>query len=218
MVRGYGKTALMMDGAFVTKRFERENARFPDVADITQLAESLFGALPDLTIYRALFYGANPFHGSKQTPLGGPLVDFSRSRTARNNRRLLERLEASEDFAVRRGEVVFGGWRLGRVADRALQRNPRKTVSQTDFVPELTQKGVDMRIGLDIAALALKRLADTVVLVTGDADMIPAMRFARREGLRVGLCTMGQPGIRRDLRAHADFMLDWKPGPPPSAP
>ncbi len=218
MVRGCGKTALMMDGAFVTKRFETENERFPDVSDITQLAESLLAALPDSTIYRAFLYGANPFHGSKQTPLSGPLVDFSATRTARNNTRLLEQLEASEDFAVRRGELVFEGWRLGRAADRALQRNPKKTISHRDFVPELTQKGVDMRIGLDIAALALKRLADTVVLVTGDADMIPAMRFARREGLRVGLCTMGQPGTRRDLRAHADFMLDWRPGPPPPGP
>ena len=206
-----------MDGAFVTKRFETENERFPDVSDITQLAESLLAALPDSTIYRAFLYG-DPFHGSKQTPLSGPLVDFSATRTARNNTRLLEQLEASEDFAVRRGELVFEGWRLGRAADRALQRNPKKTISHRDFVPELTQKGVDMRIGLDIAALALKRLADTVVLVTGDADMIPAMRFARREGLRVGLCTMGQPGTRRDLRAHADFMLDWRPGPPPPGP
>ena len=218
MVRGCGKTALMMDGAFVTKRFETENKRFPNASDITQLSQSLFVALQDSTVYRVFFYGADPFRGSKQTPLGGPFVDFAATKTARNNTRLLELLEASEDFAVRRGEVVFGGWRLGRVADRALQRNPEKAIAHTDFVPELTQKGVDMRIGLDIAALALKRLADTVVLVTGDADMIPPMRFARREGLRVGLCTMGQPGIRRDLRAHADFMLEWKPGSPPSTP
>ncbi len=204
----------MVDGAFVTKRFETENKRFPEAQDITNLSQRLFHALQGSTVYRVFFYGANPFHGSKQTPLGGPLVDFASTKTALNNTRLLEQLETSEDFAVRRGEVLFEGWRLGRVADRALQRNPKKTVSHTDFVPELTQKGVDMRIGLDIAAVALKRLAHTVVLVTGDADMIPAMRFARREGLRVGLCTMGQPGIRRELRAHADFMLDWKLGYP----
>ena len=214
MVRGCGKTALMVDGAFVTKRFETENRRFPEARDITSLSQRLFSALEHSTVYRVFFYGANPFHGSKQTPLGGPLVDFATTKTALNNTRLLEQLETSQDFAVRRGEVVFEGWRLGRVADRALQRNPKKAVSHTDFVPELTQKGVDMRIGLDIAAVALKRLAHTVVLVTGDADMIPAMRFARREGLRVGLCTMGQPGIRRELRAHADFILDWKLGYP----
>ena len=74
-----------------------------------------------------------------------------------------------------------------------------------------------MRIGLDLAALALKRLVTTVVIVTGDADMIPAMKFARREGLRVGLCRLGFSGIRRALRAHADFILDW-PEARPSAP
>ena len=206
-----------MDGAYVTKRFERENRRFPQVSDITGLAQDLFGSLRDSTVYRVFFYGANPYHGSKRRPLGGQIEDFAVTKTARNNTRLLEGLEESEDFAVRRGEVVFQGWRLGPAADRALQQNPEKTVSDGDFVPELVQKGVDMRIGLDIAALALKRLADTVVLVTGDADMIPAMRFARREGLRVGLCTLGHPGIRRELRAHADFMLDWKPGPTRSA-
>ncbi len=68
-----------------------------------------------------------------------------------------------------------------------------------------------MRMGLDIAALALKRLVETVILVTGDADMVPAMRFARREGLRVGLCTLDHPRIRRELRAQADFILKWSP-------
>lgn len=206
-----------MDGGYVTKRFERENKRFPDISDITGIAQDLYGALPNSAVYRVFFYGANPYQRPEQKPLGGPLVEFASTKTARNNRQLLEGLEESEDFAVRLGEVVFRGWRLGPAADRALQQNRDKTVSEGDFVPDFTQKGVDMRIGLDIAALALKRLADTVVLVTGDADMIPAMRFARREGLRVGLCPLGHPGIRRELRAHADFMLDWNTGPTTSA-
>ena len=52
-----------------------------------------------------------------------------------------------------------------------------------------------MRIGLDVAALALKRLVGAVVLVSGDADMVPALRFARREGLRTYLHTMGFPAF-----------------------
>ena len=73
-----------------------------------------------------------------------------------------------------------------------------------------------MRIGLDLAALALKRLVETVVVVTGDADMVPAMRFARREGLRVGLCTLGVQ-VRSDLGAHADFVLEGSDGAPLSS-
>src|SRR6202142_516777 len=36
------------------------------------------------------------------------------------------------------------------------------------------KKGVDMRIGLDIAWLSLKRIVDSVVLVTGDSDFCPS--------------------------------------------
>ena len=73
-------------------------------------------------------------------------------------------------------------------------------------MPDLVQKGVDIRIGLDIAWISLKRTYDVLVLVTGDSDFIPAMKFARREGLKVYVEPMGH-GIRRELRAHADFVF-----------
>ncbi len=44
--------------------------------------------------------------------------------------------------------------------------------------PDIRQKGVDMRIGLDIASLTLKQQVQVVVLVTADSDFIPAMKFA----------------------------------------
>lgn len=76
----------------------------------------------------------------------------------------------------------------------------------TDFVPDMEQKGVDLRIGIDVARLALKRIVDTLVLVTGDSDFVPAMKFARTEGVKVYLETLGHP-VRRELKAHADFVL-----------
>ncbi|MEP7224437.1 MAG: NYN domain-containing protein [Actinomycetota bacterium] len=69
------------------------------------------------------------------------------------------------------------------------------------------QKGVDLRIGLDVALLSLRRIVDTIVLATGDSDFIPALKFARREGLRVYLDTMGAP-VRPELVEHADFVLN----------
>jgi uncharacterized LabA/DUF88 family protein len=39
-----------------------------------------------------------------------------------------------------------------------------------------------MRIGLDIASMTLKHQVDTLVLVTGDSDFVPAAKLARREG------------------------------------
>jgi uncharacterized LabA/DUF88 family protein len=70
----------------------------------------------------------------------------------------------------------------------------------------MAQKGVDIRIGLDMAWIALKRIADALVLVTGDSDFVPVMKFARREGLKVYLEAMGH-GVRRELKAHADRVL-----------
>jgi uncharacterized LabA/DUF88 family protein len=69
------------------------------------------------------------------------------------------------------------------------------------------QKGVDMRIGLDIAALTLKRHADIIVLVAGDSDFVPAMKFARREGAQLFLVTLGH-AIRSEMREHADLSLE----------
>src|SRR5690606_8909702 len=55
-------------------------------------------------------------------------------------------------------------------------------LSNEEVTLDLRQKGVDMRIGLDIAALTLKRFVGTIVLVSGDSDFVPAAKLARREG------------------------------------
>ena len=56
-------------------------------------------------------------------------------------------------------------------------------LTDTDFSPALRQKGVDMRIGLDIASITLKRQANVILLVAGDADFVPGAKLARREGV-----------------------------------
>lgn len=72
-----------------------------------------------------------------------------------------------------------------------------------DFKPDLRQKAVDMRIGIDIASLTLKKQANVIVLVTGDADFVPAAKLARREGASVILDPLGA-NIGPDLHEHID--------------
>ena len=62
-----------------------------------------------------------------------------------------------------------------------------------------------MRLGLDIASITLKSQADTIVLVTGDADFVPAAKLARREGLRVVLDPLWQ-NVKPDLFEHIDVL------------
>lgn len=73
-------------------------------------------------------------------------------------------------------------------------------------MPNVHQKGVDMRVGLDIASLTLKKQVDVIVLVTGDSDFIPAMKFARREGAQLFLVTLGH-NVVDEMREHADLEL-----------
>ena len=108
-------------------------------------------------------------------------------------------------FAVRRGVVSCQGWKLGDGALRSISKNPR-AIAPHDLIPDLKQKGVDMRIGLDMAWLATKRIVEAVVLVTGDSDFIAAMKLARKEGLRIYLETMGHP-VYVQLKVHADIVL-----------
>ena len=71
---------------------------------------------------------------------------------------------------------------------------------------DLTQKGVDMRVGLDMARLALRGTVRAVIVVTGDSDFVPAFKFIRREGVKVILEPMGH-NVRKELKAHSDIVL-----------
>ncbi len=81
-----------------------------------------------------------------------------------------------------------------------------RSLGEQDVYLGLRQKGVDMRIGLDIASITLKRQADTIVLVTGDSDFVPAAKLARREGVEFILDPMWQ-NISDDLLEHIDGLF-----------
>ena len=66
-----------------------------------------------------------------------------------------------------------------------------KDLKPEDVHVELRQKGIDMKIGVDIASLALKRFVDRIVLISGDSDFVPAAKLARREGIDFILDPMG---------------------------
>jgi uncharacterized LabA/DUF88 family protein len=78
-----------------------------------------------------------------------------------------------------------------------------------DFEIDISQKGVDMRLGLDVAAMAFKRQVNQIIMVTGDADFVPATKLARREGIDVLLDPMGGP-VTSDLREHVDGARSFK--------
>ena len=81
-----------------------------------------------------------------------------------------------------------------------------------DIYPDIRQKGVDMRLGLDIATIAYKRQAERLVLVANDADYVPAVKLAREEGLKVVLDPLWTRAAE-DLREHVDYVCNKLPRP-----
>jgi uncharacterized LabA/DUF88 family protein len=201
------KFAVLLDGGFVTKKLQERLGRYPSVPDVELECRRIVShtALSNCTLLRFYFYDAPPLQKVIQNPVDQFKIDLGRSQRAREAQSLQEGLEMLPNFAVRCGDTVLHGWKLGSAAVRDIQKNPRTPVAK-DFVPDIKQKGVDLRIGLDLARLALRNMVAIIVVVTGDSDLVPAFKFARREGIRVYLDHMGH-SVSRDLRAHVDVIL-----------
>jgi uncharacterized LabA/DUF88 family protein len=196
-----------MDGGFVTKKLTPQHKQFPNATDIVSevsriKSDPLFAGLSLLRVY---YYDATPATGVLTNPIDGAIVNLATTPVHAQHTSLHQALELMPDFALRLGDAAVHGWKFGNKALESLSKNPR-TPQARDFVPNIEQKGVDLRIGLDIARLSLQRLVDIIVVVTGDSDLIPAFKFARREGTRLYLDHMGH-GVRRELKVHADIVL-----------
>ena len=72
--------------------------------------------------------------------------------------------------------------------------------------PDFVQKAVDMKIGLDIAWISTKKIVDEIILVTADNDFVPAMKFARKEGLHVAIVNIQD--LTSEMRQHVDKVID----------
>ena len=202
------KYALLVDGAFACKRLYRAlGNRHPAAHDVIAACQRIRShpALKDGELLRIHYYDAPPAAGRLTNPVSGKALNLGQSATFARMTSIHETLDLSSDFALRRGEVVARGWRLKDSALRQVVMS-RRAIRPNDVRPDLRQKGVDLRMGLDIARLSLRRLVDVIVVVTGDSDLVPAFRFARREGIRVYLDHLGAP-VMRDLKAHTDLVL-----------
>jgi NYN domain len=162
-------------------------------------------AVSSLTLHRVYWYDAPPLEGRVVKPLLGGKINFGATPLARTNSALLAGLCRVPHVSIRRGDLTFRGWKIrqGRLPDR----EANVTLTAADLEPNIHQKGVDMRLGLDIAALTLKRHIDVLVLVAGDSDFVPAMKFARREGVQVYLVTLGH-AVRAAMLEHSDLVLE----------
>jgi uncharacterized LabA/DUF88 family protein len=185
------RVVVMMDGGHVRACARRAGKTYdPDyIEKIAHLSiDSKEQAL------RVLYYDCPPFQGSVKLPVSRTVKQFTSSDY------WLKELAAKDLFAVRLGKLKIRGF------ERKDQTSVVTNLTDDDFRPVFEQKGVDMRIGLDIASYSTGRLADRIILMTGDADCIPAMKHARKAGLQVVLVEFPNARPVPALKQHADYV------------
>ena len=210
-----GHYSVLVDGGFIKRKLG--TAAHPMTAATLQAFLTALGshaALADHKLHRVYYYDAAPLEATKTKPLSGGQVNFATSSTAVQGKSLHADLIKIPFLALRLGELSFRGWQL----DGHLLRNnvgaADLRITAGNLSPNIQQKGVDMRVGLDIAALTLKKLVNVIVLVTADSDFVPAMKFARREGAQLMLVHLGN-ALMQTMIEHSDLVIDLPGYPPP---
>lgn len=214
------KAAILIDGGYFLKRLTtvRRDIDSKDPHDVARaIGQLVYNQLKQLNrvahvedclalLYRCFFYDAKPYTRKGRLPVSKQSIDYAKSPAARFWLALFDALRKRPNFAVRLGEVVRErAWILNEGTQRDLLEGVRSvsSLSDEDFSPGFRQKAVDMRIGIDIASLALKKQIDTIVRVAGDADFVPAAKLARREGVRIILDPLRR-SVASDLFEHID--------------
>jgi len=203
--------AILIDGGFAKRKLG--TGKSPATAEDFQRLIKTICELPELAnhhLHRVYYYDSEPYVGTQDKPLNGGRVEFANTNIAGRSKQLFENLSKLPFVALRLGDLTFNGWAITqRKLDKA--EGDVVQIKHEDLKPQITQKGVDMRIGMDIAALTLKKQTQVIVLVTGDSDFVPAMKFARREGAQLFLAPM-RHRVRPDLYVHSDLILDFDYG------
>ena len=144
-------------------------------------------------------------------------VDLSKTQQYEWTQKFLQELKHQRQFALRLGrlaeEQAFYSLKPDTVKRILNGKKTLQELKEDDFVLNIGQKGVDMRIGVDIASVSIKRQVERIILISGDSDFVPAAKLARREGVDFILDPMRNP-IKEDLYEHIDGMRTKTPQKP----
>jgi uncharacterized protein (TIGR00288 family) len=197
------KYIVLMDGGFVKHKFDQAYGREPTAPDIKELSEKiiLYNKKDD-TLIRIYYYDSPPLTTQLKKPVSGTMMDLVKTPTFLANKQRLEALKRTDHFAVREGRLTMNGWKLKQSAIGKATAD----LTDNDFSPDIQQKGVDMKIGLDIAWISFNKIAERILVITGDSDFIPAIKLARRNGIQVYLFTLAH-GVTHELTEHSDRLI-----------
>lgn len=209
------KVAILVDGGFYRKRANythgtkdpKERADELDSYCRRHLSETINGIQHEHDLYRIFYYDCMPSKKAVFNPLTQKNDELSKSTTYHWTVAFLEELKKRRKFAVRLGEISdsnMGYYIPPEVTkDLLLGKRDLSSLEANDLMLSINQKGVDMRIGVDIASMVFKKQVSQIVLISGDSDFVPAAKLARREGIDFVLDPLGAI-IKDNLMEHID--------------
>ena len=205
------KTAILVDGGFYRRRAQAvfgdttAEERAIELANYCKRHLNSHGENNDL--YRIFYYDCAPSNKRIYHPFLKQQVDLGKTDLYEWTIRFFNELKKKRKFAIRLGklaeEQAHYTIRPQTVKKLCNGRIQFSDLQENDFCLEIDQKGVDMKIGLDIASMAYKHQVDQIVLISGDSDFVSAAKLARREGIDFILDPLGAP-IKPDLFEHID--------------
>ena len=205
------KTAILVDGGFYRKRARSLFGEKTPEQRAKELKNYCYAHLADRFenryLYRIFYYDCPPSEKNAFHPLTQKSVKLQNSKEAIWNREFFKELKHLRKFALRMGRIseatVEYNLRNETLKQIFSGRKKLEDITESDFKINLEQKGVDMRIGVDISSLSFKKQVNQIILISGDSDFVPAAKQARREGIDFILDPM-QSNIKDDLYEHID--------------
>ena len=222
------KTAILVDGGFYRKRARYlwgERTAEERARELSSYCKAHLRRKSDKgqnyepnSLYRVFYYDCEPAgRRSVYHPLRRKNVDLDKSDTQAWTTAFFDQLKQMRKFALRLGHLAdHMNYNLKPEVTKALLSGKRTldSLTENDFEFNSQQKGVDMKIGVDIASLAYKKQVNQIILIAGDSDFVPAAKLARREGIDFVLDPMWS-NIREDLFEHIDGInTPWKSNHP----
>jgi len=205
------RTAILVDGGFYRKRAyylfgpKSPSERAKELRDYC--SAHLRDRNENRHLYRVFYYDCPPSEQNVHDPITKKTIKLKDSPEYKWMSSFLEELKHQRKFALRLGSINDAQlyYQLNRDATKKLLNGTLeiKDITLNDMDLHMEQKGVDMRIGVDISSLAFKRQVDQIILISGDSDFVPAAKQARREGIDFVLDPMRSP-IKSDLYEHID--------------
>lgn len=211
------KVAIMIDGGFFIKRFNalynKDKAKSAEEVVEMMYTMAMKHVGSRNTLYRIFYYDCLPLDKKAHNPITGKAIDFSKTPEYMFKTNLINALKRKRKVALRLGTLKDNHhWMLRPNVVKSLLRGEIKIedLKEGDIFLDVKQKGIDMKIGVDIASLALKRFVDTIVLFSGDSDFVPAAKLARREGIDFILDPM-KANVEPQLFEHIDGIYNAMP-------